>query len=123
MLLMIARQVEEFGEARVSSLGKALKLSRPAVSRMLHTLKKKGYVQMKNNEKDQRFVYVYFTDRGRDVLKKEMSFACELMQKIRRRMGDECMKEYLYCAEKFHEILSEEVQNLGYSNRNEGSKR
>ena len=40
MLLAISRQSERLGAVRVSGLGTAMKLSRPAVSRMVHVLEK-----------------------------------------------------------------------------------
>lgn len=38
-----------------SDIGDALKLSRPAVSRMLHNLERKGYLEMKSSEEDHRY--------------------------------------------------------------------
>ena len=35
-----------------SDIGDAMKLSRPAVSRMLHNLERKGYLEMKSSEED-----------------------------------------------------------------------
>lgn len=112
MLLAISRQSERVGAVRVSGLGTAMKLSRPAVSRMLHILEKKGYIQMKNGEEDQRYVYVSLTDKGKDLLHQEMSYGYHVLEKVKDRMGDRCLKDYLQYCGKFHEILSEEIIKL-----------
>lgn len=112
MLLAISRQSERVGAVRVSGLGTAMKLSRPAVSRMLHILQKKGYIQMKNGEEDQRYVFVTLTDKGRGLLQKELAYGYRVLEKVRERMGDRCLNDYLRYCGKFHEILSEEIIKL-----------
>ncbi len=112
MLLSISSMSEETGAARVSSLHNALKSSKPAVSRMIHILKKKGYVEMKNSEEDQRYVFVRVTDAGKTALKKELSNGFFLMEKVRERMGRESMDEYLAGADRFYKILAEEILDL-----------
>lgn len=112
MLLAISRQSERGNSVQVSGLGAAMKLSRPAVSRMLHVLEKKGYIQMKNGEEDQRYVFVFLTDKGKDLLHQEMSYGYQVLEKVKDRMGDRCLKDYLRYCGKFHEILSEEIIKL-----------
>ncbi len=112
MLLAISRQSERVGSVRVSGLGTAMKLSRPAVSRMLHVLEKKGYIRMKNGEEDQRYVFVTLTDKGRELLQKELAYGYRVLEKVRERMGDRCLNDYLRYCGKFHEILSEEIIKL-----------
>lgn len=112
MLLAISRQSERLGAVRVSGLGAAMRLSRPAVSRMLHTLEKKGCIQMKNGEEDQRYVYVSLTEKGREVLHREMHSGYCILERVRERMGGQCLHEYLDYCERFHEILSEEIIKL-----------
>lgn len=112
MLLAISRQSERIGAVRVSGLGNAMKLSRPAVSRMLHVLEKKGYIQMKNGEEDQRYVFVSLTDKGQKLLHQEMDYGYHMLEKVRERMGDRCLHDYLHYCGKFHEILSEEIIKL-----------
>ena len=112
MLLAISRQSERVGSVRVSGLGTAMKLSRPAVSRMLHVLEKKGYIQMKNGEEDQRYVFVSLTEKGQELLHQELAYGYQVLEKVRDRMGDRCLTDYLHYCGKFHEILSEEITKL-----------
>lgn len=53
-----------------SDIGDALKLSRPAVSRMLHNLERKGYLEMKSSEEDHRYVKYSSPRQGRSLLPK-----------------------------------------------------
>lgn len=53
-----------------SDIGDALKLSRPAVSRMLHNLERKGYLEMKSSEEDHRYVKYSLPRQGRSLLPK-----------------------------------------------------
>ena len=82
MLLAISRLSKELGKVKVSSLGNAMKLSRPAVSRMLHNLEKKGYVQMKNSDEDQRYVFVYTTENGKALLQNELNYGYKKKKKV-----------------------------------------
>ena len=113
MLLAISRLSKELGKVKVSSLGNAMKLSRPAVSRMLHNLEKKGYVQMKNSDEDQRYVFVYTTEKGTALLQNELNYGYRIMEKVRKRMGNDCMQGFLHYSNEFHRILSEELLKLG----------
>lgn len=113
MLLAISRLSKELGKVKVSSLGNAMKLSRPAVSRMLHNLEKKGYVQMKNSDEDQRYVFVYTTEKGKALLQNELNYGYRIMEKVRKRMGSDCMQGFLRYSNEFHRILSEELLKLG----------
>lgn len=110
MLITINRLLEENKQVRVSTLGNILKLSRPAVSRMLHTLEKKGYIQMKNGVEDQRYVFVNFTEQGSKIVHAEIKSCCSLLQKVTKRMGEEDMKRFLYYNSKFCSFLSEEIR-------------
>lgn len=112
MLLSINR-LEKDGEVRVSRLGPMLQLSRPAVSRMLHILAKKDCIHMKNGEEDQRYVYVSLTEKGRELIHREVTNTYELLQRVQRRMGERCMNQYLRYAVAFQGILAEELAREG----------
>ena len=58
-----------------SDIGDAMKLSRPAVSRMLHNLERKGYLEMKSSEEDHRYVKVQFTQTGKELITEELKNA------------------------------------------------
>ena len=63
-----------------SDIGDALKLSRPAVSRMLHNLERKGYLEMKSSEEDHRYVKVQFTQAGKKLITEELEKCGTLLE-------------------------------------------
>lgn len=110
MLITINRLLEQKKPVMVSSLGNALKLSRPAVSRMLHTLEKKGYIRRKNGIKDQRYVFIDFTEDGDRLVHSELGNCYGLLKRVAERMGEEDMKKFLHYNNKFCTLLSEEIR-------------
>ena len=108
MLLSIHNLAENHTPVMISRLGDYLKLSKPAVSRMLHVLKNKGYIQMENGKDDQRYVFVETTEKGQELMREEMFHCHDLIQRVKERMGEKDMQDFLYCNTKFYSILEEE---------------
>lgn len=92
-----------------SDIGEAMKLSRPAVSRMLHNLERKGYLQMQSREEDHRYVQVQFTQTGRELITEELEKCCTLLERVKERMGEKDMHKFLYYYSQFCSILVEEI--------------
>lgn len=92
-----------------SDIGEVMKLSRPAVSRMLHNLERKGYLHMESSREDHRYVMVRFTEKGRALIREESEKCCALLHRVAKRMGEEDMEKFLYYYSEFCSILSEEV--------------
>lgn len=109
MMLTIHRLMEQGASVTVSKLGKVLYLSKPAVSRMLHTLKRKGYIQMSCGQDDHRFVHVEYTEDGLRRMQEELSKGVSAMRRVFSRMGREDMSRLLHYCYRFCSILSEEI--------------
>lgn len=92
-----------------TDIGEAMKLSRPAVSRMLHNLERKGYLRMKSRKEDHRYVMVELTPKGRELIEKETEKFCRLLEKVAEKMGEKDMQEFLCYYSKFCSILADEV--------------
>jgi DNA-binding MarR family transcriptional regulator len=84
-----------------SDIGDAMKLSRPAVSRMLHNLERKGYLEMKSSEEDHRYVKVQFTQTGKELIIEEFEKCCKLLERVKERMGEKDMYKFLYYYSQF----------------------
>ncbi len=109
MLLTLSYLSKGTGAVPASSLDKAMNLSRPAVSRMLHVLEKKGCLEMRNDEEDQRYVLVYPTEKGEKILQKELSCGYHLFKRVSDRMGEEHARDFLYYSVEFYQIMAEEI--------------
>ena len=92
-----------------SDIGDALKLSRPAVSRMLHNLERKGYLEMKSSEEDHRYVKVQFTQAGKKLITEELEKCGTLLERVKERMGEKDMNLFLYYYSEFCSILIDEI--------------
>ncbi|MDO5146383.1 MAG: MarR family transcriptional regulator [Eubacteriales bacterium] len=112
MLLTISHLSKENGEAKVSCLGDLMKLSKPAVSRTLHILEKKGYIEMKNGEKDQRYLFVRPVKKGMQCLEEELEDGYEILERVKKRMGEKEMCDFLHSYGHFHSLLTEEIIRL-----------
>ena len=108
VLLSIYQMIRQGLSVSVSSLGDRLQLSRPAVSRMMHTLKKKGYIVLHPGMEDHRYIFIELTRPGQDLLQREAERCLDLLHRVSDRMGKDDMEQYLYYSRKFASILMEE---------------
>ena len=92
-----------------SDIGDALKLSRPAVSRMLQNLERKGYLEMKSSEEDHRYVKVKFTQAGKKLITEGLEKCGTLLERVTERMGEKEMNQFLYDYSEFCSILVDEI--------------
>ena len=109
MLLTLRRLLPVKAFVIPSDIGDAMKLSRPAVSRMLHNLERKGYLEMKSSEEDHRYVKVQFTQTGQDIITGELEKCCKLLERVKERMGEKDMHKFLYYYSEFCSILLDEI--------------
>lgn len=108
-LLTIQKVCKKDGEICVSGLGEKLNLSRPAVSRMIHVLKRKGYIEFHPGKKDHRFLYIGLTEEGKNLIHREMEKCMSLIHKVSEKMGEKDMEAFLYYGSKFYSLLSQEI--------------
>lgn len=80
MLLLICRCKNNREAISTTWLVKEMSLSRPAVSRMLHVLEKKGYIHLENDAEDHRCVKICPTSAGRELVEKEMETCADILK-------------------------------------------
>ena len=110
MLIILAGKMEPDRQVRPSELGKEMHLSRPAVSRMLRSLKEKGYLKMSVLPEDHRYVKIVLTEEGIESLDREMSRCADVFKRVVSRMGDEAVSRMMYYNSMFTSILMEEIR-------------
>lgn len=76
-----------------TSLNDLLGTKKPATSRMLTVLEKKGYLAKISDEKDHRICYLELTNNGKDVLEQERKFYQSIIQRISTRFGENEIQE------------------------------
>ena len=113
MLTVIYRYMEENAEEKgiyVSKLANMLRVTSPAVSRMIGILEEKGYIGRDVDKEDRRNTYVYLTDAGRRIRKVTEDTMQELMKKVVVRMGNEDMQELILLWNRLADIMEEEMK-------------
>lgn len=93
-----------------TSLNELLKTKKPATSRMLAVLEKKGYVVRDNDMKDHRICYLSLTKEGEQVLNDARVTFEQLTQRITDKMGEQGLLQMEASIQKLSEFLEEEVK-------------
>lgn len=93
----------------VSELAVRLKVSSPAVSRMVGMLEGKGYIGRAIDKEDRRNTYIYLTEKGREVKASAEDAMCVLMERVAMRMGEADMRELIMLWNRLADIMEEEL--------------
>ncbi len=109
LLIILARWTSDERPIRPSELGKEMHLSRPAISRMLRSLREKGFLELSSQSNDHRYVKVALTDEGRASLKEELGQCSDVLKKVVVRMGSKDLHRMLSYNELFMGYLMEEL--------------
>ena len=109
LLLTIQNMCERDGRITVSGLGEKLGLSRPAVSRMIHVLKRKGYIEFFQGKEDHRYLYLMLTEEGKELIREEMDRCMSLIYAVSERMGKDDLERFLYYSSRFFSVLAGET--------------
>jgi DNA-binding MarR family transcriptional regulator len=93
-----------------TSLNEMLGTKKPATSRMLTLLEKKGFVMKQSDEKDHRIFYLALTDQGSIVLSQERDNFHELLIRISKRIGIDEIDQITSTLLRLSNILEEELE-------------
>jgi DNA-binding MarR family transcriptional regulator len=93
-----------------TSLNEMLGTKKPATSRMLTLLEKKGFVMKQSDEKDHRIYYLALTDQGSIVLSQERDAFHELLIRISKRIGNDEIDQITSTLLHLSNILEEELE-------------
>lgn len=109
MLIVLERLHKKQEIIVASDLVRLMSLSRPAVSRMLHVLEKKGYICLEESARDHRLVRIILSEAGKELLRNEEKKYHEELTYAIRKVGDENIKKMLYYNFRFFKSLSQEL--------------
>ena len=94
-----------------SDIAKRLRITAPAVSKMLRSMEEKGYVERRVDEKDRRNTRVSITPDGKEAEQQVRRQMQEFITGVIERLGEERTKELIHLMNRYTEILQEENQN------------
>jgi len=63
--------------------------SKTALTRLIHTMEKKGYVSRSVSEKDMRINHIYLTSLGREIWKKSYPFFLQIVEELQKGISKE----------------------------------
>jgi DNA-binding MarR family transcriptional regulator len=91
--------------AKITDLSKAVQMSRPAISQMLNSLEKKGYIERIMAKSDRRVVYVKLTETGSEQLAKNQQQFHFLFNQIVEELGSQDTAELVRLVYKLNTII------------------
>ncbi len=109
MNLIEASEKDNNQKLTPTSLNEQLGTKKPATSRMLTVLEKKGFLKKVSDKKDHRICYLELTTLGKEVLIKERDSFYELLVRIGKRMGKDEIAQMVDSLQKLSNILEDEL--------------
>ncbi len=106
---MIEASQKDGNQLTPTSLNEQLGTKKPATSRMLTVLEKKGFLKKVSDVKDHRISYLELTVLGKQALFKEQDIFYKLLSRIGRRMGKDEIAQMVLSLQKLGNILEEEL--------------
>lgn len=111
MLTLILEETENSGDkggVYVSNIAKKLKITTPAVSKMLKGLEERHYIERKTDTKDRRNTIVSLTEEGKRARKTVFEEMNVFTKRSIERLGENEAKELIRLLELYTEIVREE---------------
>lgn len=93
-------------------LQKYLFVSKPAISQMLKSLEKAGYLKREINMHNRRKLTVILTDQGREMLAKARQHYKQTIQRIIGRYGPDKTRQLIALYTEFADVARDAQQNL-----------
>ncbi len=100
------------GEVSIKELTNFCHVSMPAVSRMLHSMEKKGYLKRYASRKDKRTTFVKLTDLGKAYKEEAQNKVTNFIEKVSKQMGEEKMRQFTKLFWEFIDMMELEMKNI-----------
>lgn len=100
---------DSFKGITVSELSDILKVSKPAVSRMVSDLENKGYIRRITTKSDRRLVYVSISPQGKKMIEEAMNESKIALKYIIHELGEKDTEDLIRILNHLHTII-EKVQ-------------
>lgn len=107
---------EQYGNAiTVNEAAAALHISVPAVSRTLRGLSECGILERRSDENDRRSVRIHVTDKGRELLAKNIANCIEAVDSSMKPFSEEELAAMISLHAKFTAALSKYAAQYGHT--------
>ena len=96
----------------VSEIARALRVSPPAVSRKLKSLREKGFIQTQTDELDRRNTYVSATNAGKAALEENFKLVCAFFNRVLSCLKPEEIHQFYFLFDKIYANMSLELSRM-----------
>ena len=86
---IVLKHLDEKDGRKQNDLAFITNRSKTSLSRLIHTMEKKGYVTRSTCEKDMRINHIYLTPFGRETWEKSYPFFLEIIQELQKGISEE----------------------------------
>jgi Transcriptional regulators len=100
LIQKISEKLENETQVYVSMLQKKMELTMPAVSQILNSLDKKGFIVRNISTEDRRKIYVKLTGEGKRILNEINDHNDKILGKFIELVGEDDIKELIRIFEK-----------------------
>ena len=101
----------------VSGMAAKMRVSSPAVSRLLKSMERKNYITRHADTKDRRNTRVFITDIGREKREECREILCHYTEQVIGRMGAENMLQLLNLFNQMIGIMEKELKKTEKGDR------
>lgn len=96
----------------VSELAGTLRVTSPAVSRMLRTLEQRGLIERTVDRDDRRTTYIVLTPVGETARRNAAHRMHDFTERVVEQMGERDMETFLALFHRLSDVMSDEFENL-----------
>lgn len=104
-VLRVVQEAET--EIDASTIANRACLLAPSLTRILKTLRHRGYLKIHKNQKDGRRIKVILTEDGHDLIEKIAPQSIELFQKLRTIVGEDCWESLVELLAGFRDDINQ----------------
>ena len=109
----------EDGKITISELACKSKVHSSAISRTLHCLEGKGYIERSIDKKDRRNICVELTDRGESVVIEARQIMCDYVETVVEHLGDRELERLIAYMNKIYSVAEKEIETRKWKGRKE----
>lgn len=108
---------EESKGIYVSKMASVMKVSPPAVSRMLKSMEHKEYIGRTVDSKDRRNTCVFITEKGKEKREECRKILLDFMNRVIERMNPDSMQQMLDLFNRMLDIMEDEMKKTEKGDR------
>ena len=107
----------EDGKITISELACKSKVHSSAISRTLHCLEGKGYIERSIDKKDRRNICVELTDRGESVVIEARQIMRDYVETVVERLEDRELERLIAYMNKIYSVAEKEIEARKWKGR------